>query len=209
MKNILILIIVIFCAISVQAQEEYFSFKGRIVSEDSLKPIPNVNIISELSHYGTTTNQEGFFTIKSKSIDTLWVSCIGFEKQRAPVFQDSLIDKILIIKLLRKTEVLDEVEIYPYPDYETFKRMIIEMPSRKPYFVPGVSKEGDEKLIHKKPERTPKASVASPISLIYNRFNGKEVFKRKLIRNRKRYNKQLMKQGAPDSLLIPETPDFY
>ena len=203
MKNILLSIALLFCVFSVKSQEDYFMFHGKIISQDSLLPIPNVNIISELSRYGTITNQDGFFIIKSKTVDTLWVSCVGFDRQRVPVLKDSVLDNELIIKLIRSNIVLDSVEIYPFPDYETFKRDIINMPWRRPYFVPGVSKKDDEKMINKKPVREPPASITSPISLIYNRFNKREVLKRKMKRNRRRFNREMERLGA-DSLMIPE-----
>lgn len=207
MKNILLSIALLFCVFSVEAQEGYFSVKGKILSQDSLKPIPNVNIISELSHYGTITDKEGDFLIKSKLIDTLWISCVGFERKEISVWRDSILDNILIIKLIRSNIMLDSVEIYPFPDYETFKKEIVKMPFRKPFFVPGVSKPSDENFIYKKPEREPPASAASPISLIYNRFNKREVFKRKLQKNRRKFNKEMKRVGA-DSLMIPEKLDY-
>lgn len=203
MKNILLSIALLFCVFSVKSQEECFSVKGKIVSQDSLQPISNVNIISELSHYGTITDKEGAFRIKSKLIDTLWVSCVGFERRRVPVWRDSILDNLLIIKMIRSNILLDSVEIYPYPDYETFKREIINMPWRRPHFVPGVSKKDDEKMIYKTPVKEPPASIMSPISLIYNRFNKREVLKRKMKRNRRRFNREMERLGA-DSLMIPE-----
>ena len=203
MKKFPLLIIFVLCVISMKSQEEFFIFQGKIVSQDSLQPVPNVNIISELSRYGTITNQEGFFIIKSKTVDTLWVSCVGFDRQRVPVLKDSILDNKLIIKLVKNNIMLDSVEIYPYPDYETFKRDIINMPWRRPHYVPGVSKKDDEKMIYKKPVKEPPASVMSPISLIYNRFNKKERFKRKLERNRRKFNREMERIGA-DSLMIPE-----
>lgn len=207
MKNILLSIALLFCVFSVEAQEEYFSVKGKILTADCLQPIPNVNIVSELSRYGTITNQEGFFIIKSKTVDTLRVSCVGFDTREVPIRKDSILDNTLIINLIRSNIMLDSVEIYPFPDYETFKKEIVKMPFRKPFFVPGVSKPSDENFIYKKPEREPPASVASPISLIYNRFNKREVFKRKLQKNRRKFNKEMKRVGA-DSLMIPEKLDY-
>ena len=203
MKKYLFLAIMTLGVMFCHAQEDSFLVKGRIFSEDSLVAIPNVNIVSELSRYGTITNQEGWFFIKSKLVDTLWVSCVGFERQRVPVFRDSILDKELIIKMIRSNVMLDSVEIYPWPDYEAFKREIINMPWRKPYMIPGVSKDGDEKMIYKKPVREPKGSTMNPITLIYNRFNKRERFKRKLERNRRRFNREMERIGA-DSLMIPE-----
>ena len=104
---------------------------------------------------------------------------------------------------ITKRIVTDSVVIYPLPNYKDFINDIVKMPSLKPFFVPGVSKEGDEKIIYKKPERNPKAYGNNPISLIYNRFNKREVLKRKMQRNRRRFNREMQKIGA-DSLKIPE-----
>ena len=203
MKNILLSLALLFCVFSVKAQEGYFSVKGRILSADSLQPIPNVNIVSELSRYGTITNQEGFFIIKSKTVDTLWVSCVGFDTREVPVWRDSILDNALIIKLIRSNIMLDSVEIYPLPPYKDFIKDIAKMPMKKPFFVPGVSRADDAKRIWKRPKRESPPSVMNPISLIYKRFNKQEVFKRKLQRNRKKFNKEMEKIGA-DSLMIPE-----
>ena len=202
MKKLLLLLFLALGAMFCKAQEEYFLVTGRIFSEDSLTAIPNVNIVSELSHYGTITNREGWFLIKSKLVDTLWVSCVGFDRQRVPVSKDELLDKELIIRLIRSDILLDSVEIYPFPLYEDFIRDITKMPSRR-LFVPGISKVDDEKQIYKKPIREPKGSAVSPITLIYNRYNKRERFKRKLQRNRRKFNREMERLGA-DSLMIPE-----
>ena len=201
MKNFFLFLILVLCAFEIKAQEDCFLLKGRIFSDDSLAAIPNVNIVSELSHYGTITSQEGWFLIKSKVIDTLWVSCVGFKRQRVPVSKDEFLDNELIIKLIRRDIMLDSVEIYPYPLYEDFIKDITKMPSRR-VFVPGVSKPTDEQFIYKKPVEQPTATLTSPISLIYNKFNKKARFKRKLQRNRKKFNREMERIGA-DSLMIP------
>ena len=202
MKNFFLLLILVLCAFEIKAQEDCFLLKGRIFSDDSLTAIPNVNIVSELSRYGTITNQEGWFLIKSKLVDTLWVSCVGFDRQRVPVSEEELFDKELIIMLIRSDIMLDSVEIYPFPLYDDFIRDITKMPSRR-LFVPGISKLDDEKQIYKKPIKDPPASIINPVSLIYNRYNKRERFKRKLQRNRKKFNREMERIGA-DSLMIPE-----
>ena len=195
MKNILLFLAFVFCVFSVKAQEGYFSVKGRILSADSLQPIPNVNIVSELSRYGTITNQEGFFIIKSKTVDTLWVSCVGFDTREVPVWRDSILDNALIIRMIRSNIMLDSVEIYPLPPYKDFIKDIAKMP--------GVSRADDAKRIWKRPERESPPSVINPISLIYKRFNKQEVLKRKMKRNRRKFNEEMRRIGA-DSLVIPE-----
>lgn len=184
-----------------QAQDECFRISGIIISSDSLTAIHNVNIVSELSRYGTTTNNEGRFLIKSETIDTLWVSCVGFERARIPVSKEILSNNELIIKMIRSNVILDSVEIYPFPDYNDFIKNIAKTPSSKQFFVPGISKETDEKYIYKKPTREPPVSPANPVTWIYKTFNKKEVLKRKMNRNRRRFNKEMQRIGA-DSLMI-------
>ena len=103
---------------------------------------------------------------------------------------------------ITKSVVTDSVVIYPWLDYEVFKHEIVNMPWRKPVMIPGVSKEDDEKQIYKKPVREPKGSTISPVTLIYNRYNKRARFKRKLERNRRRFNREMERIGA-DSLMIP------
>ena len=102
-----------------------------------------------------------------------------------------------------KNIVLDSVVIMPLPEYRKFIQDIEKMPSKKPLFVPGVSREGDIERIWKKPVRESPPSLINPISLIYNRFNKRERFKRKLERNRRQFNREMERLGA-DSLMIPE-----
>ena len=203
MKKFLFLAIMTLYMMFCHAQEDSFLVKGRIFSEDSLVAIPNVNIVSELSRYGTITNREGWFLIKSKLVDTLWVSCVGFDRQRVPVFKDELLDKELIIKMIRSDIMLDSVVIYPLPDYRTFVNDFANMPLKKPFFVPGISKIGDEKQIYKTPIKDPPASTINPISLIYRKFNKTARFKRKLARTRRQFNREMERLGV-DSLMIPE-----
>ena len=72
------------------AQNNYFSLKGCIVSADSLVPIPQAHILSELSHFGTTSDFDGKFSIQTRRIDTLRISCIGFVTKLIPIYYDSV-----------------------------------------------------------------------------------------------------------------------
>lgn len=102
-----------------------------------------------------------------------------------------------------KNIVLDSVVIMPLPEYRKFIQDIEKMPPKTPYFVPGVSREGDIERIWKKPVRESPPSLINPVSLIYNRFNERERFKRKLERNRRQFNREMERIGA-DSLMVPE-----
>lgn len=204
MKRTVFFAILFFCVICMRGQGDFSLVKGRIVSEDSLQPVPNAHIISKTSLYGAIADANGIFSLMLKKIDTLWVSCVGFENGDFIIDCDSVSDKELIIKIKRAVVVLDEVDVYPYLDRAAINEIIAKMPIKQPFSIPHATKTVDPRILNRKPVKQPPASVFNPVSLIYKHFNKNERLKRKMLRNRKRYNKTLIEQDAPDSLLLPE-----
>ena len=101
---------------------------GKIITSDSLLPVRNTHVISKMAHCGTISNRDGVFFIPAKTVDTLWISCIGFGRRLIPVDSLAARDTMLIV-LQRDTITLKEVTVFPFYDYNTFKQMIIYMPS--------------------------------------------------------------------------------
>lgn len=185
---------------------------GKIVTSDSLLPVRNTHVISKMAHCGTISNRDGMFFIPAKTVDTLWISCLGFRRQLLPV--DSTLSDIdtLLIVLHRDTITLSEVTVMPLYDYETFKQMIIEMPTRE---TPRELKRLEEDLADMRTgrKRNPYFNmenggfVASPIQYLYDQFNASARLKRKLVRNRRMFNEILKEQGRTDELL-PDSLDY-
>ena len=187
MKRLLIIIGFIFCCLSLKAQNEYFRIKGEIVSSDSLSPIPQAHILSELSHYGTTSDFDGFFSILIKEIDTLRISSVGFVTKYIHINHDSINADSFRITLQRDTIILDEIDVTPYYNFSTVKEIVRNAPIEKPFIVKGVN-DNIEKVLYKKPKKIPDdKGILSPIQTLYNRFNKKERLKRKLERNKRKY----------------------
>jgi len=209
MNKTVLFALFILCAITSHGQKTFSLVTGNIVSEDSLQPVPNAHVISKTSLYAAIADADGKFSIRLRNIDTLWVSCVGFEDGNFIVNRDEYSDKELIIKIKRAVVVLDEVNVLPYLDRETFKQIVISIPFKQPLSIPHATKTVDPAILNKDPIKQPPASIMNPVSFIYNRFNKKEKLKRKMLRNRKKYNEMLIKQGAPDSLLLPEKLEFY
>lgn len=185
---------------------------GKIVASDSLMPVRNTHVISKMAHRGTISNREGEFFIVAKTVDTLWVSCIGYRRQLIPV--DSLLANTdtLRIVLQRDTITLKEVTILPFYDYATFKQMIIEMPTKP---VPREIQRLNEELAGMKSgrERNPYFNMenggftASPIQYLYDKYNASARRQSKLLRNRRMFNDVLREQGLTDELL-PDSMDY-
>lgn len=204
MKRTVFFAILFFCAICLHGQDDFSLVRGRIVSEDSLQPVPDAHIISKTSLYGAIAGADGIFSLMLKKTDTLWVSCVGFEDGNIIVNREDISDKELIIKMKRAVIVLHEVDVYPYLDRAAINEIIAKMPMKQPFPIPHATKTVDPRILNRKPVKQPPASIINPVSLIYNRFNKNERLKHKMLRNRKKYNKILIEQGAPDSLLLPE-----
>lgn len=169
------------------AQNNYFSLKGSIVSADSLSPIPDAHILSELSHYGTTSDFDGKFSIQTREIDTLRISSVGFVTKYININHDSIDANNFRIILQRDTIVLEEIDIIPYYNFSTVKEIVSTAPIEKPFIVKGVN-DNIEDFLYQKPKEIPDdKGILSPIQTLYNRFNKKERLKRKLERNRRKY----------------------
>ena len=184
---------------------------GKIVTSDSLLPVRNTHVISKLAHCGTISNRDGVFFITSKQVDTLWVSCIGYSRLLIPVDSMAALDTMLIV-LERDTITLNEVTVFPFYDYNTFKQMIIDMPSKPmPREIQRLNEELAGMRTGKK--RDPYFNMenmgftASPIQYLYDRYNSSARRQNRLLRNRRMFNEILREQGRTDELL-PDSLDY-
>ena len=195
MKRLLIISAILFCCLPLKSQNKYSTIKGEIVSADSLTPIPDAHILSELSHYGTTSNFDGKFQMPIKEIDTLRISSVGFVTQYIHINYDSINANDFRILLQRDTILLEEIKVTPYYNFSTVKEIVRTAPIVTPMHV---VKEIDintnvQNYYYNKTKDLPKTRNTwtivfyNPIKKTYNRFNKKERLKRKLERNREKY----------------------
>ncbi|MBR5604709.1 MAG: carboxypeptidase-like regulatory domain-containing protein [Bacteroidales bacterium] len=190
MKRLIIIGFIFLCCLSSKAQNKYFPIKGSIISADSLTPIPNAHILSMLSYYGTISDISGYFSMLTRETDSLRISSIGFLTQYIYLKHDSIDANNFNIVMQRDTVILEEIEVFPYLNYQTVKEIISKIPVEKPMTIKGVN-ENIESVLYLKPKKTPDdKGILSPVQTLYNRFNKKERLKRKLEKNRKKYSKQ-------------------
>ncbi len=191
MKRLIFIIGIIFLScITLQSQNKYFPLRGKVVSVDSLSPIPDVHILSEISYYGTTSDYDGRFSMQIRENDSLRVSCLGFVTRIISLNYDSIDANNFQIILERDTIMLQEVDVFPYLDYYTVKEIASKIPTEKPFIIKGVN-ENIESVLWQKPRENPRANIIqNPIQTLYNRFNKKERLKRKLEKNRRKYGEE-------------------
>ena len=187
MRHILLISAIIFlCSATLHAQNKYFPLKGKVVSADSLSPIPNVHILSEISYYGATSDSDGKFSMLIRKNDSLRISSVGFVTKIISVDYDSINTNNFEITMERDTIMLQEIDVFPYLDNHRVEEIISKIPVEKPFIVNGAN-ENIGSVLYQKPRENPRANIIqNPIQSLYNRFNKKERLKRKLERNRKK-----------------------
>lgn len=217
MKRLLFVIAILALALRSFSQADPSVFKdkvpilGKIVASDSLVPVRNTHVISKLAHCGTISNLDGLFLVPAKSMDTLWVSCLGYSRRLIPV-DSTMVNDTMLIVLWRDTITLKEVTILPFYDYNTFKQMIIDMPSRPlPKEIQRLNEEVASLRTGRK--RDPYFNfenmgvTMSPLQYMYDKFNASARRQNKLLRNRRMFNEILREQGRLDELL-PDSLDY-
>lgn len=218
MKRFLFIIAILFSCLGLYAQAEdslaldlKLPVLGKVVTSDSLLPIRNTHVISKMGHCGTISNRDGVFYILARPVDTLWVSCIGYGRRLIPVDTTLAVDTLQIV-LTPDTIMLKEVTVFPFYDYNTFKQMIIEMPSKP---IPREIQRLNDELADMRSgrKRDPYFNIenggftASPLQYIYDHYNPSVRRQNKLLRNRKMFNEILREQGRLDELL-PDSMDY-
>ena len=184
-------------------------FYGYVVTADSLHPIRNTHIISKLAHCGSISNRYGKFHIQAQQIDTLWVSCVGYSRRLIALDEKLTSTDTLVIRLWPETITLREVTVLPFTNYETFKEMLITMPSTKTLDeIERLNEDLDDLWLSRVPAGNGKPTItANPIQYLYDKYNASARRQSTLRRNRRMYNEVLREQGRTDELL-PDSLDF-
>lgn len=216
MKHLIVIMLLLVCCSAAVAQSEVgkkqdrIHYYGIVVASDSLRPVRNTHVISKMAHCGTVTNLNGRFVIPAKTVDTLWVSCLGYSRRLIPIDSTMAEGKdTLFIRLRSDTITLREVTVLPFYNYETFKEMLITMPS---IGVPDEIKRLNDDLDELWLSRTPAGNgmvtlTANPIQYLYDKYNKSARRQAKLLQNRRMYNEVLREQGRLDELL-PDSLDY-
>jgi hypothetical protein len=107
-------------------QTEIIQFSGLVMTSDSLRAIPLVNIYSKQSGTGTFTDYQGFFSLVAREGDTIVFSSIGFNTATT-IIPDSLTQsRYSMVQLLTgDTIFLAETVIFPWPSKEDFKETFL------------------------------------------------------------------------------------
>lgn len=107
---------------------DLLQLSGVVVTGDSLKPVPFVNVVIRHTYRGTVSDYYGFFSLVASKGDTIEFSSVGFKKGRF-IIPDTLVEnRYSLIEMLSKdTILLQEAVIYPWPTREQFKQAFLDL----------------------------------------------------------------------------------
>lgn len=214
LKQFILILALIMLPLAMLAQSEgtkkreRLPYEGYVIAIDNKEPIRNTHVISKMAHCGTITNEKGRFHIQAKATDTLWVSCLGYSRRLIPI-DSTMLGDTLVIRLHHDTITLREVTVLPFGDYETFKEMLITMPSiGVPDEMKRLEEDLDELWLSRVPVGNGKPTItANPIQFLYDKYNKSARRQARLLRNRRMYNEVLREHGYYDELL-PDSLDY-
>jgi len=114
---------------SLKAQErDLVQFSGVVVTADSLKPLPYVNVLIHNTWRGTVADYFGFFSFVARMSDTIEFSAIGFKKSTFIIPDTLTSNRYSLIQMMQgDTIVLRETIIYPWPTKEQFKEAFMNL----------------------------------------------------------------------------------
>jgi hypothetical protein len=121
MRNIFILFVLSLLNVnSVYSQEDKsLQISGVVLDAESLEPIPFTSILIRDKSMGTVADNSGYFSFLAQPGDTITFRSVGYQ-QRIFVIPTSLSSKSysLIELMIRENVLLDEVVVYPLPDFD-------------------------------------------------------------------------------------------
>src|SRR3954470_20135699 len=112
----------------IESNKGLVQFSGVVVSHDSLRPIPFVNVTIKGQYRGTISDVYGFYSFVARKSDSIEFSSIGFRKT-VFVIPDSLKeDRYSLIQVMSQdTVLLKEVFIYPWPTKAQFEDAFLSL----------------------------------------------------------------------------------
>ena len=126
MKKPYLLLVILLCCAKLYAQTtpHLVQFSGVVLGSDTRRYASFVSIVNPKNYRGTVSDYQGYFSFVATPGDTFVFSAIGYKKQLVslPVEAQNKDSYSKNIILERDTFELPLINIYPWPDVESFKR---------------------------------------------------------------------------------------
>lgn len=108
------------------AQKKSITVSGVVMDADTLNTISYVNIRLKDTYFGTVSDNSGSFNFTASEGDTLRFSSVGYFDAFFIMPKELAGDSYSLIQLMRKeTIMLDEVVIFPWPEYTQLREAFL------------------------------------------------------------------------------------
>ncbi len=194
-ETISLTVVLAIFTVSLNAQQELLEINAKIVDEKN-KPIAFATIYSKLIKRGTISRQDGRFTIKASSDDTLEFSAISYKKMTIPALQIQRGDSLLVMK--RKIYMIDDVDVMALRWYD-FKQQVMEKKVKEEH-KKVIQLQGLPSVYKPRVELGPYAGMTNPVSILLTHFSKQNIYKRKKERWRRIYKKHEIRKS--DTVLV-------
>lgn len=161
-----------------------YILSGTVVNGETNEPLIGAHLITH-QYIGTKTNETGIFTINVVENDTITISYVGYKTMHyITPYQEKGKKYLIKFKLYTDSISLKEVEIFPWPSYEEFKKAFAELKSKEPEIkMEGVKLYQDRNI--NPLEFSALSILTNPISFMYDKLLDKKAKQRRRI-NRSR-----------------------
>ncbi|MGE0561978.1 MAG: carboxypeptidase-like regulatory domain-containing protein [Flavobacteriales bacterium] len=149
-----------------------YVLSGTVVNGETNELLIGAHLVSS-GYTGTKTDETGIFSISISPNDTLTISYIGYKNLQ--YIAPALINGKYLIKFKLYTDsiTLQEVEIFPWPTYDEFKKAFAELKEHEPEIkMEGVKLYKDRNI--DPIEFTMLHLLTNPISVIYDKLLDKK-----------------------------------
>ncbi len=192
-----------FMGFSQHDTDSVFYLKGRVIDDNNLQGLSNVHVINKTLKTATISGYDGSFKLPAMAGDSLFISMIGYKKKKIivqPEYAKGFYK--MIVKMNFDIVNMEPITILgkTYSQFrEDFKSLHIEPITLNQLEIDKMNKELKELSYQYR------QAVLSPIQYLYDRFNKKARLRRKMLRERAKWNdSELFKDFPLDPNFIPE-----
>lgn len=160
-----------------------YTISGTVVDGETNEILVGAHILNS-NYIATKTDESGIFAITVNSNDTLRVSYIGYKYLFFITPNQEKGKYIVKFKLYTDSVMLQEIEIFPWPSYDEFKKAFAELESNNHEIkMEGVKLYKDRNIDPM--QFTMLHALTNPISLIYDKLLDKKAKQKRRIERRR------------------------
>lgn len=124
---VIFMICAAFQQVQAQGETQTLVLSGVLITGKKAEPVPGAHVYIYRAGRGTTSSSVGTFAITVVPGDSVAITSIGFKPHFYKIPRDKDENMSVVIELKEDVQMLDVVEVFPYPTEEIFKERVLAM----------------------------------------------------------------------------------